>query len=162
MRNTTILLFISLILCHTQGIIARQETLPQNRAQDCIEFNKSILTLFSGPEGMMFLWEASYSERTASGDWPDYGPGLVCITFINAGGEQIPGEFIQYKGNLLYRLVVYEKPEYAEQAAATVFKREKTMVRGNRLFTYAVNQGNRENVSPMILKAAEEFLNRQD
>ncbi|WP_143464696.1 hypothetical protein [Leptonema illini] len=158
----TILLFISLILCHTQGIIARQETLPQNRAQDCIEFNESILTLFSGAEGMMFLWEASYSERTASGDWPDYGPGLVCITFINAGGEQIPGEFIHYKGNVLYRLVVYEKPEYAVQAAATAFKRERTMVRGNRLFTYAVDQGNRKNVSPMILKAAEDFLNRQD
>jgi len=162
MRNMTRLLSISLILCHTQGIIARQETLPQNRAQDCIEFNESILTLFSGTEGMMFLWEASYSERTAAGNWPDYGPGLFCITFINAGGRQIPGEFIQYKGNVLYRLVVYETAEYAAKAAATVFKREKTMVRGNRLFTYAVDQGNRKNVSPMILKAAEDFLNRQD
>jgi hypothetical protein len=57
---------------------------------------------------------------------------------------------------------VYEKPEYAVQAAATVFEGERTMVRGNRLFTYAVDQRNRKNVSPMILKAAEDFLNRQD
>lgn len=129
--------------------------------QDCVDFSDAIIAIFPNPMESK-LWGAYSSERTEPDDWKDYGEGLVCISFVNAGGQRYPGEGIIFENNVLYRLVVYETPEYAAQAAATVFKREKTMVRGNKLFAYAVDQGNKKNVSPMILKAAEDFLNRED
>lgn len=162
MKRSMVIWVLCIPLLSAGNMIATPALDHQLLLDDCKSFVAIIRDFIDTPEKYgKPIWGYGHNELEPA-HVEKYGAGSVCYAWINAGGEQIPGEFIQYKGNVLYRLVVYEKPEYAVQAAATVFKREKTMVRGNRLFTYAVNQENRKNVSPTILKAAEDFLNRQD
>jgi hypothetical protein len=82
----------------------------------------------------------------------------LCWQRRNAGGEQLPGEYIHYKNNVEYRFIVYQTQEQAKLAVASAIGSSKVILSKNRVFRYEINRQNEKNISKVILKAAADFL----
>lgn len=145
----------------TEQVKSGQE---EELSQDCSKFEKIILDFVDYPTKQdQPIWSAYSNDivnnsRYFSHKIKRYGEGLLCVNFINAGGQQFNTEGFFYKNNVEYNFLVYETTEQAREAVETKLKGQKVIVSKNRVFSYFVDKNNKKNVSKVIVKAAEDFL----
>jgi len=159
-------LFLCLgLLFRCVGPDAQKQPLPKKQhPHDCARLAQIILEISNDLSKLdQPIWADHYSDTTSKSflEWSKangYGKGVVCIGFINAGGEQLPGEYIHYKNNVEYRFIVYQTQEQAKLAVASAIGSSKVILSKNRVFRYEINRQNEKNISKVILKAAADFL----